>query len=77
VPLTPAIIFPEARDEHNCELFSSVKLHQIKSRSSVSVQGYEDGIALTREAANPKPLIFELDDPWFASNLILELGALA
>jgi hypothetical protein len=44
----------------------------------VNVNGYSDGIGLVRESVNPKPpVIINLDDPWFACNLILKLGALA
>lgn len=51
------------------------KSMRIRLKKIVSVQGYSDGIAITRESVNPKPLTFKLDDPWFASNLILRLGA--
>lgn len=51
----------------------SLRLHLKKI---VSVLGYADGIGIVREAANPRPLIIKLDDPWFASNLILKLGAM-
>lgn len=53
-----------------------MKSLRIRLNKIVSVQGYSDGIALTRESVNPKPLTFMLDDPWFASNLILRLGAI-
>jgi len=48
---------------------------RVHLKKIVSVQGYSDGIGIAREAANPRPLIIKLDDPWFASNLILKLGA--
>ena len=53
-----------------------IKSMRIRLEKIVSVQGYSDGIGLTRESVNPKPLIFKLDDPWFASNLILKVGAI-
>jgi hypothetical protein len=53
-----------------------VKSMRIRLTKIVSVRGYSDGIELVRESANPKPLVFKLDDPWFASNLILKVGAM-
>jgi hypothetical protein len=52
------------------------KSQRVHLKKIVSVQGYSDGIGITREAANPRPLNIKLDDPWFASNLILKLGAM-
>jgi len=51
------------------------KAFRINLKKIVSVHGYSDGIRLLRESANPKPLVFTLNDPWFAANLILKLGA--
>jgi len=53
-----------------------IKSLRIRLKKIVSIQGYSDGIRMVREAANPKPLVIKLDDPWFASNLILRLGAI-
>jgi hypothetical protein len=49
---------------------------RISLRKLVTVQGYSDGISLTRESSDFRPIIFKLDDPWFAGNLILRLAAL-
>jgi hypothetical protein len=42
----------------------------------LSVDAYSDGIAIMQDAANAKPKVFKLDDPWFATNLILKTAAL-
>ena len=63
--------------DKNVYFSGSAKNMRIPLPKIVSVQDRSDGIELTREAANPKPLIFVLDDPWFARNLILKLGALS
>jgi hypothetical protein len=54
----------------------SRKSYRIRLDKIVSVVGYSDGIGLMRESANPAPLCFKLDDPWFATNLILKLGTI-
>jgi hypothetical protein len=60
----------------NVYFVGPLKSMRINLRKIVTVQGYSDGISLTRESSNPKPLVFKLDDPWFAGNLILKLTAL-
>jgi hypothetical protein len=59
----------------NVYFAGQLKSMRIRLSKIVTVRGYSDGIAITREAANPKPLFFAVNDPWFASNLILKLGA--
>lgn len=53
-----------------------MKTIRVRLSKIVSVQGYSDAIELVRESANPKPILIKLDDPWFASNLILKLSAM-
>jgi hypothetical protein len=60
----------------NVYFVGPLKSMRISLRKLVTVQGYSDGISLTSESANPKPIIFKLDDPWFAGNLILKLALL-
>jgi hypothetical protein len=49
------------------------KSFRIQMRKLVSVRPYEDGIEVFKEAAHPKPQIFGVDDPWFASNALARL----
>jgi hypothetical protein len=53
-----------------------LKSLRLPIKKLVTVQGYSDGISVVRESANPRPIVFKLDDPWFVGNLILKLGAL-
>ena len=63
--------------DHNVYFSGNKNSLRIPLHKIVSVHGYSDGIGLVRESVNPKPLTFLLDDPWFASNLILKLGAMS
>lgn len=51
-----------------------VKAFRIPLKKIVSVEQFSDGIGVTKEAANPKPQIFAVDDPWFAANLLAKLS---
>ncbi len=51
----------------------NAKSFRIQTRKLVSVRPYEDGIEVFKEAANPKPQIFGVDDPWFAANALVRL----
>lgn len=57
-------------------LVSELKVVKIALKTIVAVQIYSDGISITRDAANAKPQIFKVDDPWFASNVIAKLNQL-
>jgi hypothetical protein len=48
----------------------------IPTAKILSVDASSDGIAVMQDAANAKPKVFKLDDPWFATNLILKTAAL-
>jgi hypothetical protein len=52
------------------------KSFRLHLRKIVSVRGYSDGIGIFREGINSRPLFVRLNDPWFAGNLLLRLGAM-
>ena len=39
----------------------------------ISVERFSDAIGVLKEGANPKLQVLEVDDPWFASNLLAQL----
>lgn len=56
--------------DKNIYFSGSNKSFRIAGNKIISVEQLHDGVSVFKEAANPKPQIFELDDPWFAANLI-------
>lgn len=40
----------------------------------ISVQAYADGIHVLRDGASAQPIMFKLDDPGFAANVIFNLA---
>lgn len=40
----------------------------------ISVEQFSNGVGVMKDGANPKPQIFAVDDPWFAANLLANLG---
>jgi hypothetical protein len=61
----------------NVYFVSPQKVLKLPPRKILSIQPYADGIAITRDAANAKPQIFILDDPWFATNAIARLNQIS
>jgi len=47
----------------NIYFVGPLKSIRINLRKLVTVQGFSDGISVTRESSNPKPVVFKLDDP--------------
>lgn len=52
----------------------SRKKARIKYSDIMALENYSDGIGITKHTAMTRPQCFMLDDPWFAYNLILNLG---
>jgi hypothetical protein len=59
----------------NLYFVSPMKSLRVPSKKIVAVQAYSDGIQITRDGVSAKPMIFVLDDPWFASNAIVRLAS--
>ncbi len=56
-------------------MFSSpLRSLKLQAKKIIAIDPFSDGIALTRDGANPQPIIFKLDDPWFAANAIARLN---
>jgi hypothetical protein len=51
-----------------------VKGFLIRHDKIISIEIYRNGIEIMKDGANPKPQVFKVDDPWFASNLLSGLG---
>lgn len=56
--------------------FVGDKTLKVALNKIISVDPRAEGIIVHREQANPKPLVFMVDDPWFATNLILKASSL-
>jgi hypothetical protein len=54
-----------------------LKAQKIPAKRIASIEPYSDGIAILRDNANALPMIFKVDDPWFAANVIVNLNQLA
>src|SRR5262249_48160264 len=46
---------------------------RVELRDIIALESYSDGLKLVRKAITSKPLIFQFDDAWFATNLISRL----
>jgi hypothetical protein len=56
--------------------YSPLKSFKLLSKKIIAVDAFSDSISITPDGANPKPRIFQLDDPWFAANVINRLNQL-
>ena len=50
--------------------FYGSEIVRVPLKKIVGVQPYTDGIGIFREGQNAKPMFFNIDDPFFAANLI-------
>ena len=79
-PIQTQYLSTEARGDlvitsRNVYFVSSSKSLKIPIKKIISVQAYSDGIQITRDGVSARPMIFILDDPWFASNAIVRLAS--
>jgi len=79
-PIQSQYLSEEGRDDlvvasRNIYFVSPMKSLKIPSKKIISVQAYSDGIQITRDGVSAKPMVFILDDPWFASNAIVRLAS--
>jgi hypothetical protein len=61
---------------HNVYFWSPLKAFKIPLKKILAMQPYSNGIQLTRDGANAKPQLFDLDDPLFACDAIARLSHL-
>ena len=54
--------------------WSSRNTFRIQPKKIISIEPYSDGISILGDGANATPIIFKLDDPWFAANVIAKLN---
>ena len=52
---------------------SSVKVLRVPVKNILAVEGFNDGISISTDSAKATPQFFNLDDPWFAANLLVKL----
>lgn len=60
----------------NVFFYSAGKTMRLPFRKIIAIEPYSDGFSLSRDGVNAKPMIFTVDDPWFAVNAISSLRQL-